>query len=184
MLAVALHRASCALIAAPSWITLSCAALLVSTVALTKPTPGFIAAFAAGAIAGLTIPSHPMPPSGNVLAYPVAFARGIDLFDALQRLDDDPQSLVGTRVSVSGLWRPAAPGSLPAVYRTVMACCLADAIDVGFDVLPSSRVKTRAGTVVRVSGVVSVDATNGEIRYRIVSAAVRELRTLPTKSSH
>lgn len=71
-------------------------------------------------------------------------ARGVDLFDALETLDENPHAL-GRRIVVSGLWRPSDRGICAAVFRRVMACCAADAINVGFDVLPARAVSFAAG---------------------------------------
>jgi hypothetical protein len=171
------HGAGPVLVAAPTWIFFVCAIVLATAVALSKPGFRAVFGFAAGVAIAVVIPLRIAPPPTAIVTRAPPFARGVDLFAALQRLDDDPQDIVGTRISVTGLWRPAGQNSRPAVYRVVMACCLADAVDVGFDVSPASRVNLPAGTHVRVSGIVEALDADGEVRYILTRALVTAVRS-------
>src|SRR5579872_3862723 len=127
------------LVTAPGWLLLACAAAIAAAIAPARPRMSAVFAFCAGAALGLTVPRDVAAPSTRLVTHAPGFARGVDLFDALQRLDDDPQSIGGAQIAVSGLWRARSLHAPAAVYRPVMACCIADAVDVGFDVMPASR---------------------------------------------
>ena len=104
-------------------------------------------------------------------------ARGIshagDLFALLERIDSDPRA-IGRSVAVSGEWRPGDAARAASVSRRIMACCAADAVDVGFDVVPRRAAAIKAGAEVCVAGVLAVRLLDGELRYQIVHAIVRE----------
>ncbi len=59
--------------------------------------------------------------------------------------------------------------------RRVMTCCAADAVDVGFDVIPARPIHFASGAQVRVSGVVRASLRDGEIRYALADAVVSVL---------
>ena len=130
--------------------------------------------------AGLTLPADLPPPRSLVSTHALGGGAGIftsspaahsDLFALLETLDEDPRPLLGQRVTVAGAW--GAPGSSPAsVSERIMACCAADAVDVGFDVLPARAVNVASRTRVHVSGVVRAVLREGELRYRLEDATV------------
>ncbi|HEY7980834.1 MAG TPA: hypothetical protein VID19_05065 [Candidatus Eremiobacteraceae bacterium] len=131
-----------------------------------------VAAFAGGC-AGLALsnatPSWPRDISMHV---PRAHVTA-DLFDALDQLDAAPSAFDRRTIDVTGSWMPATVQGAATVSRRVMSCCAADAVDVGFDVIPKREVKIRQGAWVRISGRVRVRLRDGELRYEIVEADVR-----------
>lgn len=156
--------ATSALTAMPLWAVAVSATLLA--LGIRKQTA---AATCAGALAGLSLP-HALPPSSAIVLTHGAGSRGNgDLFTLLERLDENPNGVLGRRVTVSGAWTTAVAGRPATVSRRVMTCCAADAISVGFDVL-SANARLRSGDWVRVGGLLSAAMTDGETRYRIVDA--------------
>jgi uncharacterized membrane protein YcgQ (UPF0703/DUF1980 family) len=99
-----------------------------------------------------------------------------DLFALLDQIDVDPRALLGHRVTVSGDWSPASGSQTATVSRRVMTCCAADAVRVGFDVLPSREVRLPEGKPVRVDGVLRSRLRDGDIRYVIDGAIVEIAR--------
>jgi hypothetical protein len=79
--------------------------------------------------------------------------------------------VLGGYVSVSGVWTPPSHGHAATVSRRVMACCAADAIDVGFDV-HGARGPHGAGQAVVVHGFVHAVLAGGELRYSLDDARV------------
>lgn len=128
-----------------------------------------------GAALGLALPQTPLENTGSVIARPVGRHPGGDLFALLDRIDRDPASVLGKRVNVTGEWTPPRTGRPATVSRRVMTCCAADAIDVGFDVSPTSPIALAAGTRVRVSGAVQETMRDGDLRYELSAAALRRL---------
>jgi hypothetical protein len=157
----------------PPWVEAVSAGLVAVATVRCGAAVLMAAALGVGAIVSCALPATLAPPTDAVLTGKIPLARGVDLFDALAKLDDDPSSLEDRRITVSGVWKPAASGELAAVYRVVMACCAADAVDVGFDVAPAHRVGPAAGTVVKVSGRVTMTVRSGETRWMLRDATVR-----------
>lgn len=130
---------------------------------------------ALGVVLGFAMPRALPPAAGAVItATPAGVHRG-DLFALLDRLDADPQAVLGTRVNVSGAWMPASGAAAATVSRRVMVCCAADAFDAGFDVVPMRASTFVPGSVVRVSGVLIRTLRAGEMRYAIERATVTPL---------
>ena len=140
-----------------------------------------VAAGFAGLMIGMALPAGLPPPGSTVLTHwrslPLTSPQAGDLFAALDLLDRRPDALVGRRIAVEGRWHPARSQALAAVSQTVMACCAADAIEVGFDVVPARAVHFAAGSYVRVGGVVSQTLRDGEVRFALIDATVRALRS-------
>jgi hypothetical protein len=126
----------------------------------------------AGLAAGLLLPSTPPPIAGDVRTQSAGSALFGDLFETLDRLDEDPSRVIGHRVSVSGEWAPASPDRLPTVSRHVMNCCAADAIAVGFDVELARTHDIARGTWVCIAGVVRERIRDGERRYVLEQSTV------------
>jgi hypothetical protein len=133
-----------------------------------------------GAAAGLTLPRVPPPVAGPIVSH--SFGRSGDLFDVLDRIDGDPSSMLGRVVTVSGTWRSAAGSRSAAVFRRVMACCAADAIAVGLDVLPAGIAAASDGDSVAVSGALRAVLREGELRYALTQARVRRIAQRPPGS--
>jgi hypothetical protein len=166
LLTATVSGATSALTAMPLWAVAASGMLLV--VGVRKQT---VAATCAGALAGLSLP-HALPPaSAIVLTHGAGSRSSGDLFALLDRLDENPNGVLGRRVTVSGEWAAAAAGRPATVSRRVMTCCAADAISVGFDVL-SADARVRTGDWVRAAGLLSAAMAFGETRYRIVDAQV------------
>jgi len=134
-----------------------------------------LASFAMGLLAGLALPNGPIDPPRGVVTASVGGRFAGDLFAALDRIDRDPASVLGTTLTVSGAWTPASGGQAATVSRRIMACCAADTIAVGFDVLAAQRTTPPAGSNVVVSGTLRAQMRNGEVRYELAHAAVRRL---------
>lgn len=171
--------ASAALTAIPAWATALTGALLGACALASGGRRAALApvvcAVASGLAIGIVVPSTTPPPSGGVVTRSVANTPRGDLFDALGRLDADPASLLGSRISVSGEWTPANGGRFATVSRRVMSCCAADAVDVGFDVALARGACAHAGTWVRVEGVVGERIDDGDVRYVLEQSMLRGL---------
>ena len=163
------------LVSPPSWTYV--AVIGIAGVALVRTArPAVLAAcLCAGIFCGATLPPSLAPPEAEVMTHAPPGNHGSDLFEALERLDDDPQAMLGREISVRGFWRPARPGVPAAVFLPVMACCAADAVDVGFDVIPRREVAIASGEATRVSGIVTAVLAGGETRYRLVQATLERL---------
>ena len=133
------------------------------------------AAIAIGSAIGMSLPTTPLPAPGAVVTSAVATSMHADLFDALDKLDDDPSALLGVRISVSGRWTPASGRHLATISRRVMSCCAADVVDVGFDVAPAGERRIPAGAWVRVDGMVAERVVDGDVRYLLEDSTVRGL---------
>ncbi|MBV8668338.1 MAG: hypothetical protein JOZ28_03920 [Candidatus Eremiobacteraeota bacterium] len=127
-----------------------------------------------GLAAGLSIPTAAPPPRGIITHAVGGSARvsaGTDLLAALQAIDDDPAGILGRRMVVHGTW--SGERSQPATVSVrIMACCAADAVDAGLDVVPLRRVVLAAGSRVRVAGLVYSQMHDGELRYGLTQATV------------
>ena len=128
-----------------------------------------------GCAIGLLLPTSPPPLAGTVVTHAAGAAMHGDIFDLLDRLDEDPASLLGRRASVSGAWAAATRDDPATVSRRVMSCCAADAIAVGFDVELARVQRITSGTWVRVSGVVGERFRNGERRFVLEQSTVTGL---------
>jgi uncharacterized membrane protein YcgQ (UPF0703/DUF1980 family) len=138
----------------------------------------------AGTVCGLGLPPSFDPARSVVMTHAPVRSSATPLFAALEQLDERPQSLLGRRITVSGSWHPPEPGAVAAVSQRVMACCAADAVDVGFDVVPARAVGFAAGESVSVSGIVRASLRDGETRYALTDADVRfSARSISARSS-
>jgi len=132
-------------------------------------TPSLAGALAIGIALGLALPRS--LPVGEVATRSPGGVHDGDLFALLDRLDDDPRAVLGSYVGVSGVWTPPSHGHAATVSRRVMACCAADAIDVGFDVHGTCGLQS-AGQPVIVRGFVHAVLAGGELRYSLDDARV------------
>ena len=169
------HHSLEALVSVPAWVTIATAALFV--VALMKScdaADGRLKVLAAltGAVAGCTLPNSAPTSWQSVVTHAAVHSSHNDLFEALDILDTRPATLMGKRIWVTGGWRPQDGDNLATVSQRVMACCAADAVNVGFDVLPAHTVAIPLGVRVRVAGIVSELLRQGETRYVLRDAAV------------
>jgi DUF1980 C-terminal domain len=182
------HGRIAALVSEPGWLLVAVAVLFAVGLVMRARQRGadgagttrqLALAVAFGLAAGAALPAHLPPPNGRVTTHGIAHrdAAGSsdDLFDALEAVDDRPQSFVDKPLSVTGWWRPQA-GDVPAsVSRPVMTCCAADAVDVGFDVFVRHAVHLPVQTLVRVRGLLRASMHDGETRYAIVDADVQAI---------
>ena len=101
-------------------------------------------------------------------------SRGLpaDMFAVLDQLDRSPNTVLGRRVVVSGEWSPTSHGHAASVSTRVMACCAADAIHVGFDLVADHEPVFNSGAVVCVGGVLRSALRDGELRYVITHARI------------
>jgi len=167
-IAFAACGACAALTAIPPWIMASCGAILI---AICGPRRCAVSA-AAGACIAVVLPAAPQRAAGVVITRsPHAVVRN-DLFDVLDRLDADPAGVMGTRVTVGGVWAPARDGSDATVSRRIMNCCAADAVDIGFDVESARVAAVAPQSWVRVTGVVGERMRDGESRFVLLGAKV------------
>jgi|GEM_PF-6891356 len=182
LLAAVARGADRYLTVAPRPLLMTIALLLLLTALFRKPHGRIVwyrtraAGFLAGLIASIPLPLTPIaPPAGVVTA---AVGRGFagDLFEVLERIDQDPGAMDGTTVTVSGEWTPSTAEGPATVSRRLMACCAADTVAVGLEVLGDRRYTVNAGTMVAVSGIVRARISKGDIRYGLAHARVRPLR--------
>jgi len=134
-----------------------------------------LACFAAGVGAGCALPHAAPRPAGDVVTHAPKAGYSGDLFALLDRIDRDPAGVIGERVSVSGTWGAAAADQPATVSRRIMSCCAADAVAVGFDVVPKRRVSIGRAAWVRVTGILRSRLADGEIRYLLAAATVCRL---------
>lgn len=174
----------CASLTAVPPVVMCAAGVIVATIALRRKGetwwrlvpfgPAFV-----GAAVGFALAWAPPTVPGGVVTHVAEHGARGDIFGVLARLDDDPSSVIGTRVTVSGAWTPATADALATVARRVMSCCAADAVAVGFDVRPRHRVDIAAGSIVRVDGIVGRTMVDGEVRYVLEQSEVTRLEERP-----
>lgn len=150
----------------------------------------------AGFICSWTVPQSPLPPLSVMTRAPAGMLRrkhaerplnrraddDASLFDALERIDRDSEHAIGMWFRVSGTWTRAHDGAPATVSRRIMTCCAADAVSVGFDVIPKAGGAPRpqpAGSraFVRVSGRLGASMVDGETRYYLKNAVVSVVNT-------
>jgi hypothetical protein len=136
-----------------------------------------------GLILGMTLSRPPLFADHVITKPPGIKGLSGDLFTLLDRIDREPQALLGTRVVVSGDWQPAAAGHAASVSRRVMLCCAADAVRVGFDVTPRSNPSLAAGTPACVEGFVRMQMHDGDVRYVIDRALVSACRAAAQRTT-
>jgi len=165
------HHSMEALVRAPAPVMIATAAIFA--VALFKSRSRSVpAGLIAGVIAGCTLPGNAPASWQTVITHATLHSAHNDLFDALDTLDAQPGVLLGRHIWVTGVWRPPDRENLATVSQRVMACCAADAVDIGFDVVPTHIVALPAGTRVRVGGIVNEMLRQGETRYVLRDAVV------------
>jgi hypothetical protein len=173
------HHSIGALVGAPLWVMMATAVLMAAAVVGRHKVDRYrrraVSSAAAGFVAGWMLPATLAPPLTGVITHSTAHAAHGDLFEALDELDDHPQLVLGRRITVTGSWHPQHGDALATVSQRVMACCVADAVDVGFDVIPVRRVEATAGSHVRVVGTVQALLHDGETRYALTDADVHAL---------
>lgn len=153
-------------------LLLGVAALFALALARTGLARRSIGWLVIGSVCALGLPREVPTPQGRVITHAAARFTREDLFDALEQLDERPESLLGRHITVTGTWSIARAGALAAVSRRLMSCCAADAVDVGFDVVPARPAPQPGGAFVRVTGVVQAAVVDGEVRYRLTGAQV------------
>ena len=180
------HHSIGALVGAPTSVIVAAAALFALALIksrdtangrhrVERPKAPLPAALVVGCIAGCTLPGNAPASWQPVVTHATVHSAGNDLFEALDTLDTRPDMLLGSHIRVTGVWRPADGENLATVSQRVMACCAADALDVGFDVLPGRGVMLAAGTRVSVGGIVTAMLHQGETRYVLRAADVKFL---------
>jgi hypothetical protein len=134
--------------------------------------PGLLA----GALAAAPLPHAAIGPPAGVVTGSLGGGLSGDLFQTLDRIDQNPAALMGSRLTVSGDYAPASDGSAATVSRRIMACCAADTIAVGFDLFSDRPYRGPAGSAVVVSGALHERLVRGEIRYSLNHAIIRAVR--------
>lgn len=169
----AMTGAAAALVALSPIVLVASACIVVALAARSRgrSVGGIASGLALGAALALTLPNTAPPATGEVVTRGARGGSG-DLFALLDRIDRDPHSVLGTRVRVTGQWTPSRHSRPATVSRRIMTCCAADAIAVGFDVIPVGKPLPRPGSVVRITGVLRSSMRDGEVRYEIASAGV------------
>lgn len=181
--AAALTGASSALTALPPWAVFTTGAVLSIAATCAAPKRLNVAvSLAIGAAVGSMLPTRQPAPPGVVLTRAVASGMHGDLFEALDRLDEDPSSLLGRRISVSGVWSPADGARAATVSRRFMSCCAADEVDVGFDVTLEREPRVASGSWVRADGIVAERVVDGDVRYLLEHCSLRGLEDTAGKA--
>ncbi len=153
-------------------------------------------ALVAGFAFSTLLPRSPLPPLSVMTHAPARMQHRGDhaprrdraedddgsLFDALERIDRDSASMIGTWLQVTGTWTESHDGAPATVSRQIMTCCAADSIAVGFDVAPDAPAASAtqppvSGASVRVSGRLRESMVDGETRYCIGNATITRLKT-------
>jgi hypothetical protein len=167
---------------APRPLLMTVALLLLLIAVLRKPHGRIecyrtrAAGFLAGLIASVPLPLTPLAPPAGVVTAHVGRGFAGDLFEALERIDQDPGAMDGSTITVSGEWTPSTAEGAATVSRRLMACCAADTVAVGLDVFSDRRYSVAAGTIVVVTGNVRARIWKGDVRYGLAQARVRPLR--------
>lgn len=181
------HHSLESLVRAPTAVMVATAAILAVALLKSRVTTegrheidrykrSVFTALVVGFIAGCTLPSSAPASFRPVLTHAALHPARDDLFDALDALDARPGMMLGRHIWVTGVWRPHDGDNLATVSQRVMACCAADAVDIGFDVLQAHRIIALApGTRVRVGGIISEILRQGETRYVLRDADVKAL---------
>jgi hypothetical protein len=172
---------ACAALTADPPVALLLTGLVLVSLALSRSRAACPAL--AGAFAGALLPSTAPPAPGGVVTQAVGAAMRGDIFDVLQRLDDDPAGVLGHRVSVSGEWGGKTSSDPASVSRRLMSCCAADSIAVGFDVELSRPEAVPMRSWVRVDGIVRERIRDGDRRYVLEQSTIRRLED-PYGSAH
>jgi len=179
------HHSMEALVRAPAPVMIATAAIFAVALLMSRERsvaadlqvrsfrPAVPAGLIAGVIAGCTLPGIAPASWQTVITHATLHSAHNDLFDALDTLDAQPGALLGRQIWVTGVWRPPDRENLATVSQRVMACCAADAVDIGFDVAPARIVALPAGTRVRVGGIVNEMLRQGETRYVLRDAVVK-----------
>jgi hypothetical protein len=174
-LAAAFTGVSHALVAAPASVVAAFGiACLWFALARRGSTLALITAWCIGWCAGAALPGA--QPVGAVISRAPHTGQRSDLFALLDEIDARPASMIGRHVRIAGRWASAHDTALASVSQRVMACCAADAIDVGFDVQPAGDVAVSADSSVCVDGTLAARMQDGELRYEIIHATVRASR--------
>ena len=167
---------ACAALTSTAPLVLCATGLVLAACAMMRANgPAAIAMIAAGFLVGLLLPSTPPPVAGGVVTHGVGAAATGDLFDVLDRLDEDPSGVLGREVAVSGEWTPPEQGRAATVSRRIMSCCAADAIAVGFDVQPDRTPNAKPGDWVRVKGLMRERLRDGDRRFVLEHSSVSGL---------
>jgi hypothetical protein len=174
-ISASLSGACAALTALPPLVLFATGAMLACCAMAPRRGVGAYPSIALGIVSGLLLPSTPPPVAGAVVTRGAGIALRGDLFDVLDRLDDDPSHVVDRLVSVSGEWGPATTRRPATVSRRIMSCCAADAIAVGFDVELARDRHIEAGAWVRVQGVVHERMYDGDPRFVLEHSKVTSL---------
>lgn len=197
-IAGAITGGSAALTTMPAWITIACGACMLCAVAWRRyerdvavelcstdrsrsvrgrgsSTARPLHAALMGIAAGLLLPAHAPSATGPVQTRSPGLLGHTDLFTVLERLDEDPREVINQRVSVTGEWEAQSAGRAATVSRTVMSCCAADVIRVGFDVALRRAQKLSSHAWVRVSGIVRVHMYDGDTRYVLEDSSITAL---------
>jgi hypothetical protein len=170
-LAAVTTGASRAFVATPAIVVVAFGATtLVIVLAPTRTRGQALAAVCTGFALGLALPRS--LPVERIVTRGLGDRSTGDLFALLDRLDAQPQAMIGRPAVVSGVWTPPRTGQGASVSRRVMSCCAADALDVGFDVAPARPVGFDQGVEVCVRGFIAARVQSGELRYRIERATV------------
>ena len=166
-----------ALVATPPEALAACGSVAALLAFVTRGVPrGCVFAYAAiGFGLGISLGREPPAPREAITRAHLIHGVPADMFALLDQLDRAPGAVLGRRVAVTGEWSPASPGRAASVSHRIMACCAADAIRVGFDVLAheSAAPAFAAGDVVCVEGEVQAVLRDGDVRYVIEGALVR-----------
>lgn len=174
-IAASLSGACAALTRMPPLVEFATGVALACCIFSTRDVAAPSACFALGVIFGLLLPSSPPPVAGAVVTRGAGIAVRGDLFDVLDRLDDDPSKVIDRRVSVSGEWGSATAQRPATVSRRIMSCCAADAIAVGFDVELARTRNIKSGEWVRVEGILRERMRDGDRRFVLEQSKVGSL---------
>ncbi len=168
---LALHISSTLVSIAPVLLSVVAAVLAGASLrgAYTRTSLGWLIV---GALFAMTLPNFVDSLGPAVVTHATANISHDDLIAALEQLDDNPAGLVGHRLAVRGRWRGQTAQAAATVSERIMACCAADAVNVGFDVFPIAHVNAPDRSYVSVSGIVRAFLRGGETRYALVDARV------------
>ena len=165
----------------PVWVVAAAAAFLLCACARVVGRASAVRAallpgLLAGALAAAPLPHAAIGPPAGVVTGSLGGGLTGDLFQALDRIDQNPGCAHGLAAHGQRRLRPGFGRQRRHRLAPHHGCCAADTIAVGFDLFSDRRYRVPAGSAIVVSGALQERLERGEIRYSLNHAIIRALR--------